>query len=71
MPQQSCRLLQDYCSTHLLYLIAHETTSAIKFKNIYFIAAFILFIAHKTTSLRAVEMEVVIALAIKAEKVYS
>ena len=23
MLQQSCRLLQDYCSTHLFYFIAH------------------------------------------------
>jgi len=57
-------LLQVYCSMHLLYFIALETTSAIK-ENIYFIAALgscaikwnkfcsthlFNFIAHKTTS---------------------
>jgi len=26
MLRQSCGLLQDYCSTHLLYFIAYETT---------------------------------------------
>jgi len=24
--KQFCKILQSYCSTHLLYLIAHETT---------------------------------------------
>ena len=31
MLQQTCTLLQSYCSTHLFYFIAHETMSFVQF----------------------------------------
>jgi len=47
MLQQSGRLLQGYCSTHLFYFIAHETKSTgNKTKPFISIAAFILFTAR-------------------------
>jgi len=33
MLQQSCRLLQGYCSTHLFYFIAHEPSPATKYTH--------------------------------------
>jgi len=48
MLQQSRRLLQGYCSTHLFYFIAHKTTSAIKFNKTFILFQHLrYFIAHE------------------------